>query len=350
MTRIDWLIIRRIAVRLGVTFVVFFALFALVESLNTAKIQGYTKLGGPLLAGLGMALSGLRTAISALPIITLIGTVAGIIDLQQRRELTIIQSAGFSIWRAMRAPLTMIVLVGLIVAVPGDSVVLTLSRTFLGQSSGKGGVVWLEQNGTDGHYLLRASRVGLDPPTLYDVELFMTDSATRDRIIADSAVLSHGRWTLTGANRYLADRGPQALQNFSLDTETDVGDLRLSASGMTDLTLPELIAATAARITRTDVRAEAMTNLLRPFLLPLMIVGSMLIGIAAAAGYRRNVRYADTVLLAVITGFVLFVVNEMAIRAGSAGVLDPLVAAGGPAAMSVLVGVTALLYSQDGRI
>jgi lipopolysaccharide export system permease protein len=99
----------------------------------------------------------------------------------------------------------------------------------------------------------------------------------------------------------------------------------------------------------TDSQAVTLTSLYRSFTLPVMILGSMLIGIAAASRYRRSVRYGDTVLFAVITGFVLFVVNEMAVRAGNAGVLAPIVAASGPAIVSVIVGMTALLYSQDGR-
>jgi lipopolysaccharide export system permease protein len=50
-----------------------------------------------------------------------------------------------------------------------------------------------------------------------------------------------------------------------------------------------------------------------------------------------------------VLGFVVFLVTEMADRAGSAGVLDPTFAAVGPAFVAVLTGLTVLLYKEDGR-
>jgi len=40
----------------------------------------------------------------------------------------------------------------------------------------------------------------------------------------------------------------------------------------------------------------------------------------------------------------------MAVRAGNADVLPPLWAMAGPAVVSLLAGLTALLYSQDGNL
>ena len=98
------------------------------------------------------------------------------------------------------------------------------------------------------------------------------------------------------------------------------------------------------------MRAQTQTVLYWTFMRPILVIGSMLIGIAAAARYRRSVRYGDTVLFALICSFVLFTINEMAIREGQSGVLAPILAASGPAFVSVLIGITALLYAQDGTI
>jgi lipopolysaccharide export system permease protein len=43
------------------------------------------------------------------------------------------------------------------------------------------------------------------------------------------------------------------------------------------------------------------------------------------------------------------VITEMADRAGSTGVLDPTFAAVGPAFVAIVIGVTVLLYKEDGR-
>jgi lipopolysaccharide export system permease protein len=49
-----------------------------------------------------------------------------------------------------------------------------------------------------------------------------------------------------------------------------------------------------------------------------------------------------------LTGFVVFVITEMADRAGSAGALDPTIAACGPALVAIVIGLTVLLYREDG--
>jgi lipopolysaccharide export system permease protein len=45
---------------------------------------------------------------------------------------------------------------------------------------------------------------------------------------------------------------------------------------------------------------------------------------------------------------VVFVLTEMADRAGSSGALDPTFAACGPAFVAILIGLTVLLYKEDG--
>ena len=99
-----------------------------------------------------------------------------------------------------------------------------------------------------------------------------------------------------------------------------------------------------------DYRAVSLTSLYRTLTRPIMILGSVLIGFAVASGYRRNVQYGTTVLFGIVVGFALFTINEMVVRAGNADVLPPLWAMAGPAVVSLLAGLTALLYSQDGNL
>jgi lipopolysaccharide export system permease protein len=46
---------------------------------------------------------------------------------------------------------------------------------------------------------------------------------------------------------------------------------------------------------------------------------------------------------------VVYVVTELATRSGFAGVLDPTFAAAGPAFVAIVIGLTVLLYKEDGR-
>ena len=47
MTRIDWLVLRRVIARIVLTLVIFLALLALVESLKTTKLRVLNSIGGP---------------------------------------------------------------------------------------------------------------------------------------------------------------------------------------------------------------------------------------------------------------------------------------------------------------
>ena len=102
-------------------------------------------------------------------------------------------------------------------------------------------------------------------------------------------------------------------------------------------------------LTDSNLLAAAATRFSRLLALPVLLVGTLLIAFAFTGGYRRTGSYGGTILYGIVLGFVMFVVNEMAEQAGSAGVLTPAVAAWGPAIVTVVVGLTVLLYREDGR-
>ena len=82
--------------------------------------------------------------------------------------------------------------------------------------------------------------------------------------------------------------------------------------------------------------------------LPLVLTGSLLIAFAFTAGYNRRNQFGPAVLYGVVLGFIVFVITEMADRAGSTGVLNPIFAALGPAIVAIVIGVTVLLRKEDG--
>ena len=83
--------------------------------------------------------------------------------------------------------------------------------------------------------------------------------------------------------------------------------------------------------------------------LPASLCGSLVIAFAFTAGYRRTNKYGGTVLYGIVLGFVVYVVTEMAGRAGEAGVIQPVIAVLGPAVVAIVAGATVLLNREDGR-
>src|SRR6185437_15888789 len=86
VSRIDWIVLRRIVGRIALTVLIFFGLIVLVESINGARYNYLQTLGGTQLAFLGLLAASAKWLLKGLPLLVLVGTVIGVIDLEARRE------------------------------------------------------------------------------------------------------------------------------------------------------------------------------------------------------------------------------------------------------------------------
>ena len=350
MSRIDWIILRRLGARVGVTVLVFFGLLCLVESLDTWRFQALSKIGGPLLALLSIVTGATRILTGTLAVTVLIGTIIAVLDLQSRRELTVIKATGISIWRVLRAPVIAAIILGCIAVFAVVPLTLNINRSLpVAGARPSSEAIWLEQQGAEGAYVLHAERVRPSGTTLDRVSLFFTGGTDRARIEADVARLSGGAWLLTDAVRYRADSPPEILPKLRVSTITTSADMQVRLTSARDLTFAELVNVVSQNVADPALRASAITSLLSLLALPALLVGSVLIGFAFTSGYRRTNKYGGAVLYGVVLGFVVYVVTELANRSGYAGVLDPAFAAAGPAFVAIVIGLTVLLYKEDGR-
>ncbi len=348
MSRLDWIVLRRVAGRVALTLGGVFGLFCLVESLDSWRFNALSQIGGPQLGLLAIVSNAGRAIIGALPVVVLIGTIIGVLDLQARRELTIIKATGISIWRVMRAPLAGAAILGLLTAVFGDTLAIDAART-LPILRGNTDTLWLEQHGRDGDYILRADHPHAGGKILDGVAIFFVSADNRDRIEAKSATLERGQWVLTDAVHYRADQPTEHYDTLAVPTLTTPGDMRIRLTSARDLTFAELYSLVAGRVADPTLRAAALTSFLRLLALPALLAGSVLIAFAFTSGYRRTNKYGGAVLYGIVLGFVVYVVTELANRSGFAGVLDPTFAAAGPAFVAIVIGLTVLLYKEDGR-
>ncbi|WDR03582.1 hypothetical protein PSQ19_05715 [Devosia algicola] len=86
MNTIDWLVLRRLGGRIGITLLVIYGIIALVESLDTWRFQYVTEKFGTLVAILMVMASAVRWTIKTLPVTVLMGAILGIMDLKSHRE------------------------------------------------------------------------------------------------------------------------------------------------------------------------------------------------------------------------------------------------------------------------
>lgn len=353
MNRIDWIIVRRLASNVGLTLVVLFGIVLLVESLNTTRFAALSATGGTVLALTAVVLAAARWIIDTLPLTFLVGTVAGLLNLQATREMTVIKASGRSVWRVMIVPLAVTFAGGTLVTLVMDTAVIQLNRTLSPSSTssgevGRAGTLWLDERQGDVHYVLEAGYVNPSGTVLGSVNVFLMETP-RDRIEAATAELVGNEWVMAEATRYRSNEMPETMTDFRLHTGRSAGDMRARIASIKDMTVWELAGSLAARLTDSRERAETETRFLRLLALPLTLCGSLVIAFAFTAGYRRTNKYGGAVLYGIVLGVLVYVVTEMAGRAGGAGVMHPAIAVAGPAIVAIVIGVTVLLNREDGR-
>jgi lipopolysaccharide export system permease protein len=355
MSRIDWLVLRRIGGRVLVTVLVFYGLITLVESLDTWRFNNLAARGGPQLAVFGVMISATHWTIKTLSVTVLLGAILGVLELQRSREMIIIKASGISIWRILRAPLIGIAIFGCAVAFYGDSLVTSINRNLTPTIQSENGTLisgsgmWLEQSDNGVPYILTAAKQSERGTVIENVVIFFLTTPDRGRIVAPTGRLTPGAWELDNAQRLHVTGPPEDLPDFRIATTTTAAELSLRLTATEDYTLYELLGALKASVGDPVVAAAAATRIARLVAMPALLVGALLIAFAFTAGYRRTHKYGAAILYGVVLGLVVFVLTEMADRAGSAGVLAPAIAAAGPAFIAIVIGLTVLLYKEDGR-
>ena len=355
MNRIDRFMARHMLTTIAGVVFVFFGLIALGESLDSWRLSELARERGTEIAVLSVIANSARWSMRALPVTVLIGGIVSLITLKRQGAIVVLSAAGLSIWQIVRGPVIATALVGLAISLFVDVGVTRLSRFIApapqvaGTSVGAANNIWLEQFNSTGRYIVAADRSLTGAASLADVVVFLGQDFDLRRIIAEKADLRHGLWVFTNATLITENGRRDALDSFLLETYSTTADLRLRLTSASDLTIFELGAALATGLTNPYLLAAAATRFSRLLALPAMLVGTLLIAFAFTAGYRRGGSYGVTILYGIVLGFVMFVVNEMAELAGSAGVLAPSIAAWGPALVAIVTGLTVLLYKEDGR-
>lgn len=355
MTQLDWLISRRIGSRVFLVVLVFFGLIGLAESLDTWRYNWLTEHQGPGFGLLAILMVAARWSIKILPVTVLIGAIIALLDLQAHRELIIIRASGISVWRTLRGPILFTVAGGLLMSLVADGWVTRIDRGILPVPRAGASVVggpdqiWLEQQSSGGHYIVQATRGSTDSHVLSNATFFMAPGLGASRITAETATLISGMWLLENATLIGANDRPRLVDSYSVETTSTRADLELALSTSDDFTFFELRKALAIGLADPTAQAVAAMRYAKLLAQPALLVGSLLIAFAFTAGYRRTSSYGSAILYGIVLGFVVFVITEMADRAGSAGVLDPTLAAWGPGLVAIVIGTTVLLRKEDGR-
>jgi lipopolysaccharide export system permease protein len=299
--------------------------------------------------------------VQLLPFVFLFGTLGAFVSLNRRSELIAMRAAGISAWRFVLPAAGMAVFIGVLsvtvfgpLAAAGDA--LWQQERHRGSSSKDEAqpAVWLREGDEARQMIIRGGRQ--DPTTgrLLDATFFIYATkpdgqhAFSERIYAETATLSAGRWRLT--NAVGAQTGQRAIRYATLDLPSSLADKeafqRFARPQSTSFwALPGQI----RRIESAGFASTAYQLRLHQILSTPLIYGAM--SILAAAFSLRLMRFGDLAKMAVsavVLGFAFFFVNQFSSAMGSAEVMPPFLAAWLPPILTGLAAFTLLFYTEDG--
>ncbi len=347
---------------IGGLLLILACLILLVDLIENLRFVGKTEGAG---FGLALSLTLLRApslAQALFPFVFLFGSIWMFHQLNKRSELSVMRSAGLSIWRllgpaALIAALTGVVIIA--VVDPLSSRMLSYAEALkLQKRGGESSLVkvfsdgiWLRQQSENAHVIINAgshdeARGALEAVTVWR---FTPDNEFVERIDAVDAVLSGATMRLNDAKiTAVEDDTPRHAPVYAIPTTLTSADLgeRVQAPETVSLwRLPRFIALaeTAGLPTvRYQIRFHDLCST------PLKLLAMVLI---AAAFSMRPVRLGGQMQLMVLSigaGFALYVLSEVSTALGESEIAPVALAAWSPAVIASLIAISALLHVEEG--
>lgn len=342
-------------------FMICFTIIFMVDMIE--RIREFSgQEGFSLFIGLKMAF--FRTPMIAervLPFAMLIGGIMGFLNLTRKLELAVTRAAGVSIWQFIQPALVLAVVIGLATGLIYNPIAIWLSekaeelevsqitgaKTFRKNQTAS---VWFRQEGVDGESIISAERAANKGLTLVNVTalVFTKDGDFLEQVDASSANWKDGYWELNEARVATADSPPVLRKRYELSTfftQEQAGQQAESTGNVAFWQLRDTIAsARRAGLKTNRLQLEYQTHLARP----LLFIAMVIIAATVSLKLTRLGSAGRMILSGIGAGFVLYVLSELVGDLGSNGLLDPALAAWLPALIASVMGVTVLLYQEDG--
>ena len=296
-----------------------------------------------------------------LPFAVLFGSIAAFLALNRRLELAVLRGAGVSAWQFILPALMVAVVVGGLATALYNPLSAAardrsdaLSATLLGKEAalltGGGESVWFRQEGPNGGSIMHAAAASSDGLTLSHVEAILFDAQNRftGRFEGREARLVKGAWRLTFVAAYDEAGNRTDIATATVPTSLTPAEVREAVSRPDAISfwqLPDAVALAArAGLPTHRYALQYQVLLARPLLLAAMVL------IAAAVSLRlvRLGGVTRAITGGVVAGFTLYIASAVASDLGEAGAVPPVLAAWLPGLGAILLGTSALLYSEDG--
>jgi len=310
-----------------------------------------------------MLLKSPQVIVQLLPFVFLFGTLAAYVGLNRRSELIAMRAAGISAWRFVLPAAGAAFVLGMVTVAALGPLAASADGLFQRERARLSGsvagaeqqqAVWIREGDDTRQMVIRAASQDRAQARLLNVTFFIYTNDGHgmrqfsERIDAQSASLSAGRWRLTDARG--AQAGQRAVRYATLDLPSSLADDEAFERFARPQSTP--FWSLPAQITRVDAAGFSSTayrlRLQQLLATPLMFAA---MSILAAAFSLRLMRLGDLARMstaAVVLGFGFFFINQAASAFGSAEVIPPWLAAWLPPLLTALAAFTLLFYTEDG--
>ncbi|MDB5478082.1 MAG: hypothetical protein JWM96_577 [Alphaproteobacteria bacterium] len=358
---------KRFLLSFGVIYGGLLGVIFLVDSIELLRaLAKYDRLSLTRLIGMTV-LKLPEVGLDLMPFAVLIAAVFTFWRLTRTSELVVVRATGVSAWQFLFAP----IVIGLLLAIikmtllnPIGAAMISRfehleARYFTASASivniSHSGL-WLRQKITDKQVaILHADNVKLPEWSLTPVTAFFFDEKNilTYRIDGKSAMLDQGQWKFHEAwvnqlHKGSADRKPVFYKQLNLPTAITIQDIVnrfTSPRTIAFWNLPEYAnIMKATGFEANPLWARFYSLLAEPFLNTALII-------IAAALALRSPRMQNgwwLVLSTIAIGFIIFFLGDFLEALGVSDKMPLTIAAFVPATVSLLMGLTALLYLEDG--
>ncbi|WP_138464968.1 LPS export ABC transporter permease LptG [Poseidonocella sp. HB161398] len=301
-----------------------------------------------------------------LTLVVLLSTVTMFITLARTSELVITRATGRSALRSLASPAATAFVLGCLVVALANPLVSASSKAYereINRQAGNertlsvsGEGLWLRQGVDDEQTAIRASRTNLDGTVLYDAVFYGFDREGTPvyRIHAAEAALTPEGWQISDAkiwdlaNDDIPEASARRVASYLLPSELTPDQIRDSfgtPSSISIWALPGFIKQLeAAGFSARNHMVWFQAELARP----LSFVSMVFIGAVFTLRHTRMGRTGLMVLLAVLSGFLVYFIANLSQLMGQNGQLPIALAVWSPSIAAICLAVAALLHFEDG--
>ncbi len=301
------------------------------------------------------------TAQEVMPFGLLAATLGCLTQLTRTSELIIVRVSGASIWQVLTPALVLGLAIGLLRVGAFDplSAAATeryerMERRYIGNAdplvvAGPSGI-WLRQATLKDSYVLHAHAMTQNRPIFNGVTLLSFDSSDRflQRIDAAVAELKDSAWVLKDVQIIQPNKPPQHAAGVTVPAKLTFEQLLESFASARTLSfweLPEFISVLEASGLPSRAHRLKFQTLLAT---PLLFVGIILVAATFALRLPRFGGLPIAIGAGAMTGFLLYFLSSLAAALGLNSSIPLVLAAWGPAVITAILGITLLLYVEDG--